>query len=563
MADKATGTTVLTRAAAAALALALSCEKENADPNVPDDDSSDNDEDLCEDEDTEEVIDSQSDSDYVQNEDDEDDEDDEDACDSEDIASPPFNTHIFFNESSTNDSSIPVIIFRMASTIPLEQPAEQAGNTTTQSGQHKRTQRSASIDSQSELRAKNPRLSTYNNDEKSYYNSLSIEDKCTVNTVEAMVHEKNQVKIPMRFKVLLSNIDPRIQSIAIKKVDYLSKMSPNNGEYFKMTNWIESLCRIPIGIYAGLPIFKTQISPAMNDISAFLQRTQSILDSAVYGHTESKDQIIRFLAQWIVNPKTKGSVIGIYGPPGIGKTTLVKEGICRALEIPFASIPLGGVDDGSYLDGHSYTYEGSTWGRIVSVLMESQCMNPLLYMDEVDKLSGRKSDEVTGILIHLTDPAQNTAFSDKYFSDVPLDLSRSIMVFTYNDPELISPILRDRMISIEVKPYNDSDKLEIARKHLIPSLCSQFKFDSSDVVISDTIIKSLINMIPEEDGVRSLRRALEHVFSNINLERLIPIIETGVPKYKLPITVTETMLCDLTKKLPSKRSRELVLPMYT
>jgi ATP-dependent Lon protease len=463
-----------------------------------------------------------------------------------------FNTHIYFNDSN-GTNAMPVIILRMA---PPESVQEQ-------SNPLKRSVRSASIDSQRDARIKNPRLANYSADEKAYYNTLSVDDQLTVNTVEAMVHEQNHVKIPMRFKVLMSNIDPHIQSIAIKKVDYLSKMSPNNGEYFKMTNWIESLCRIPIGKYAGLPIFKTPSTPAMNDISAFLLRTQSILDSAVYGHTDSKDQIIRFLAQWIVNPNTKGSVIGIHGPPGVGKTTLVKEGICRALEIPFGSISLSGSSDASYLDGHSYTYEGSTWGRIVSVLMEAQCMNPLLYMDEVDKLSGHKSNEVTSILIHLTDPAQNTAFSDKYFSDVPIDLSRSIMVFTYNDPELVSPILRDRMISIEVKPYNDGDKLEIARKHLIPSLCVQFKFDKNDVVISDSVIKLLINMVPEEDGVRSLRRALEHIFSNINLERLILDTKTGVPKYKLPITVTETVLCDLAKKLPSKRERELVLPMYT
>lgn len=428
--------------------------------------------------------------------------------------------------------------------------------------------RTASI-SEAEPKKKNPRFDKYSKEEKAYFEQLPVDDQLRVGETESLVQTKNQVKIPTRFKVLMSNIDDSVKAVAIKKADYLSNMNPGNGEYHKMSNWIDALCRIPIGKYAGLPLFTsvTNVSassptPSMDEISAFLARTQGILDAAVYGHTESKDQIIRFLAQWIVNPKTKGSVIGIHGPPGVGKTTLVKDGICKALEIPFASIPLGGASDGAYLDGHSYTYEGSTWGRIVSVLMEAGCMNPVLYMDEVDKLSGRKADEITGILIHLTDPAQNTAFSDKYFTDVPIDLSRSIMVFTYNDPEMVSPILRDRMISIEVGAYTEKDKLEISRKHLIPDLCKQFNFGPTDVDFSDAMVKRVIGMIDDEAGVRGLRRGLEHVFSGINLGRLIPETSTGKPKYALPVVVTTPMLEELAKKV-QKKSCAVPMGMYT
>ena len=501
-----------------------------------------------------------------------DDECNDNECNDEPMTPPVFNTHIFFDENGTNGNNIttfrtPLFILRMPT--PQQQSSDDTATTAAAAaGAAARTRKRtfSNLSDSVDARAKNPCFAQYSRDEKTYFQALPIDDQYRIGDTETIIQSKNQVKVPMRFKVLLSQIDDRIKSIAIKKVDYLSNMSPNNGEYYKMTNWIESLCRIPIGKYAGLPIFKRPTGsppPSIPEISSFLARTQTILDSAVYGHSDSKDQIIRFLAQWIVNPKTKGSVIGIHGPPGVGKTTLVKDGICKALDIPFASIPLGGASDGSFLDGHSYTYEGSTWGRIVSVLMECQCMNPVLYMDEVDKLSGRKSDEVTGILIHLTDPQQNTSFSDKYFSDVPIDLSRSIMVFTYNDPELVSPILRDRMISIEVKPYTDKDKLEIARKHLVPSLNAQFNFADGDVVMSDKMIKGVIDMIQEEAGVRGLRRGLEHIFSNINLERLVPVVGTTTTKYTLPLTVTEDLLRDLAKKMPGKRDGNCTAAMLS
>eukprot|EP00976_Prorocentrum_cordatum_P063288 1177036-Prorocentrum_minimum.AAC.8 len=122
------------------------------------------------------------------------------------------------------------------------------------------------------------------------------------------------------------------------------------------------------------------------EIKEFLVNTKHILNTEVYGHCDAKDQIIRIVAQWISNPNSKGNVIGIHGNPGVGKTTLIKNGVCKALGLPFAFIPLGGANDSSYLDGHSYTYEGSCCGKIVEVLMKNKYMNPVLYFDELDKV---------------------------------------------------------------------------------------------------------------------------------------------------------------------------------
>ena len=157
------------------------------------------------------------------------------------------------------------------------------------------------------------------------------------------------------------------------------------------------------------------------------------MDGAIFGHDDAKKKILQIVAQSIVNPSGAGNVIAIQGPPGNGKTSLVKEGICKALGRPFAFIPLGGATDACFLEGHDYTYEGSNWGKIVDVLVNSKCMNPVIYFDELDKVSQTaKGEEITNILMHITDATQNNHFNDKYFSGIDFDLSKALFIFSFN-----------------------------------------------------------------------------------------------------------------------------------
>ena len=131
----------------------------------------------------------------------------------------------------------------------------------------------------------------------------------------------------------------------------------------------------------------------------------------VYGHKNSKEQIIRIIAQWVSNPSLKGNCIGIHGSPGVGKTKLIKDGLCKALDLPFVFIPFGGVNDSSYLTGHSFTYEGAIHGKIADSLMKANCMNPIIYFDELDKISDSyRGLEIINTLIHLTDSTQMIHF---------------------------------------------------------------------------------------------------------------------------------------------------------
>jgi len=416
-----------------------------------------------------------------------------------------------------------------------------------------------------EMKKKNPRFNQYSKDELTFYKSLPANEQLSIADTETTVHDimAAEIKTPYRFRILSSNIDMAVKTLALRKVETLEAMQTMNGEYQKLKAYIESLCRLPMGKYAGLPIVNST-NTTQEQIGLFLKNTKQILDESVFGHKEAKDTIIRYLAQWIVNRNTKGCVIGIHGKPGVGKTTLIKDGLSKALQLPFASIPLAGANDGSMLEGHGYTYEGSHYGQIASALMEAKCMNPILYFDEVDKIPQRRSEEITGILIHLTDPMQNGAFTDRYFQEIPIDLSRCIIVFTYNDPELVSPILRDRMLQIEVDSYSSADKISIAKGYLIPSLYKQFQLNPSDITMTDDTIKQVMNLIKNEAGVRNLRRALEGIFSTINLGRLVPPNTLGCVPYTLPLTITPDMVKSIIEKLKlANKLESAIFSMYT
>ena len=178
-----------------------------------------------------------------------------------------------------------------------------------------------------------------------------------------------------------------------------------------------------------------------------------------------------------------------------------------------------------YLEGHSYTYEGSMWGKIIQILIDSKCMNPVIYFDELDKVSDSpRGQEIIGILTHLTDTSQNCGYHDKYFADIDFDLSKCLFIFSYNDETKVNPILKDRMYSIKTKGYDSKEKLIIANKYLLPKIREQVNFKPEEVIFPDDTISYIIsnnNLTKGEDGVRNLKRCLEIIYTKLNLFRLV------------------------------------------
>lgn len=388
----------------------------------------------------------------------------------------------------------------------------------------------------------------YGTEDVDFYSMLDEEQQENIDIMESKISEINNVQTPIRFKILTSNMDIKLKSLAITKVDQLSMMEPSSSEYFKLYNYIENMSKIPIGKYKQLPISDKN---DIGEISSFLDTTKTKLDEIVYGHKDAKDQIIRLLAKWISNPTSKGLVIGIEGVHGIGKTSLIKDGICEALGLPFGFVPLGGISDGSYMVGHSYTYEGSRWGRIADILMKVGCMNPVLYFDELDKISSTTyGQEIANLLIHLTDSTQNECFQDKYFGDINIDLSRCLIIFSYNHEDMINPILKDRMTIIKAKGYSVIEKTVIARQYMLPRILKEFAFIESDILLVDDVLSYIISKTDEEEGVRNLKRSLEEIVSQLNLHRLLKkppcVNEDGM--VVLPIQLTTKVVDMFLKK---------------
>jgi ATP-dependent Lon protease len=299
-----------------------------------------------------------------------------------------------------------------------------------------------------------------------------------------------------------------------------------------------------------------KINGNMKQITDYMDEVKSTLDKAVHGHDKAKKQIERIIGQWL-NGEQDGYCFGFEGPPGIGKTSMAKRGLSDCLKDdngngrPFAMIQMGGDSNGSTLHGHNYTYVGSTWGSIVQILIDKRCMNPIIFIDEVDKISRTEhGKEIVGILTHLLDPAQNDCFQDKYFTGIDLDLSKALFILSYNDVDAIDKILLDRVHRIKFNSLTLEDKLVISKTHILPDVYKKMGLEDT-IVFADDVLKFIIDEYTSESGVRKLKEIMFEIVGEINLD----ILKNNDTDYELPINIS---IADIKTKY-FKDKREVII----
>jgi ATP-dependent Lon protease len=277
----------------------------------------------------------------------------------------------------------------------------------------------------------------------------------------------------------------------------------------------------------------------LKDIGEYMDKIKESLNTSVYGHEKAKKQIERIIGQWITGEQG-GYCFGFEGPPGVGKTSLAKVGLSNILKDengvsrPFAMIQMGGDSNGSTLHGHNYTYVGSTWGSIIQILIDKKCMNPIIFIDEIDKISKTEhGKEIVGILTHLLDPAQNDCFQDKYFSGIDIDLSKALFILSYNDADIIDKILLDRVHRVKFDSLSSEDKIIISNKHILPEIYKKVGLEEM-IYFSDETIKFIIEEYTSESGVRKLKEILFEIISEINLN----VLKSNIVDYDFPLVIS-------------------------
>jgi ATP-dependent Lon protease len=296
----------------------------------------------------------------------------------------------------------------------------------------------------------------------------------------------------LREKIEQAQMPEEVKTVANQELERLQQMPPAAAEYGVTRHYIDWIIALPW-------MKETEDKLDINE-------AERILNEQHYGLTKVKDRLLEFLAVIKRRKEIKGPILCLVGPPGVGKTSLGRS-VADALGRKFARIALGGMRDEAEIRGHRRTYVGALPGRIIQTLRRVDSRNPVILLDELDKVGADFRGDPASALLEVLDPAQNNTFTDHYL-DLPFDLSRVLFITTANWLDPIHPALRDRLEVIELPSYTESEKLQIARRYLVPRQLQEHGLNKSEVKIPDATLRSVIHDYTREAGVRQLEREI-------------------------------------------------------
>lgn len=356
--------------------------------------------------------------------------------------------------------------------------------------------------------------------ENTSFCSLHFNSETNKLSIQQSGHEK------LKIKILQLDTSVENKSVILKHFNNMLRTDYLSTEYYKNFIFIERALAFPWNKHYDIKSVIGETS-----IKSFIQYVQTCFDREIHGMDNVKNELINMICKFITNPYTVRNNIALYGDAGIGKSKFVKV-LSSVLGIPLKVIPLGGVKDSSFFTGHGYVYVESGPGKIIQNIMDSKVSNPIIYFDELDKVSeSDRGNDIYSFLTYLTDPTQNNEFSEQYFYGMNFDLSKVLYIFTFNDISKVNKILLDRLNIIHVDNPSGKDIIEILKKHCIPEICRNVGV-AKNIILTDSQLTELIQKfkhikMPGCSGVRLYYKLIEKIILEINKEMLITDDDNG------------------------------------
>ncbi|NBU34173.1 AAA family ATPase [bacterium] len=337
----------------------------------------------------------------------------------------------------------------------------------------------------------------------------------------------------LRDRILALQTTIENKAVIMRHFYNMKRLDINSSEYYKNQMFVDACLSFPWNSQ-----FNVQKIVESTGVRAFIKYLQSHLDNEIYGMESVKNEIINVVCKLITNPNANRNNIALYGKAGIAKSKIIKV-LSDVLGIPMKTISLGGIKDSSFFLGHGYVYVESGPGKILQNIIDSKVNNPIVYFDELDKVSETSNGtDIYSFLCYLTDPTQNNEFTDHYFYGMKFDLSKVLYVFTFNDISKVNPVLLDRLNVIYVSPPCEADTVYILQRYSVPEILKNigiqqpFRLEDASVISVMSFCKDYIDF-NVSSGIREYYRVIEKVFLEINKCLLLQTSHFGPDDYTI------------------------------